>query len=278
MTLLRWPLQMARARSKSSSNPFRLFAGGAATRDGYGEVSKQPLQVLWLLLPFLVLYELGSILYLQHPSEGMRESIAAYSFVERIFRAFGVASFHIPAILLAASLVGWHVARRDPTVVRLPVLFTMFVESVLWTFPLLMLGLLLQSRPGLIETARAVDITALPWQARLTLSAGAGLYEELLFRLVGITLVQFILSRLMAAKPDVAATIAVFVSAIAFAIYHRTTLPGGGADLTLLTYYGLAGLYFGSLFIFRGFGIVAATHFLFDALVLVAIPAAGTRT
>ena len=119
--------------------------------------------------------------------------------------------------------------------------------------------------------------SSLPWQARLTLSAGAGLYEELLFRLVGITLVQFIATNLLGAAREVGATIAVFVSAVAFAAYHRTTLPGGGADLTLLTYYGLAGLYFGSLFIFRGFGIVAATHFLFDALVLVAIPAAGAR-
>lgn len=269
---------MAKARSKSSSNPFRLFAtGGAPARTGYGEVSKQPLQVLCLLLPFLVLYELGSILYLQHPSEGMRESIAAYSFVEKIFRAFGVASFHIPAIVLATSLVAWHVVRRDPTVVRLPVLFTMLVESILWTFPLLMLGLLLQSRPGFLETASGVDITTLPWQARLTLSAGAGLYEELLFRLVGITLVQFIVTNLLRATPGVGATIAIFASAIAFAAYHRTTLPGGGADPTLLTYYGLAGLYFGSLFIFRGFGVVAATHFLFDAMVLVAIPAAGAR-
>lgn len=269
---------MARARSKSSSNPFRLFAGGsAASRDTYGEVSKQPLQAFWLLLPFLLLYELGSIMYLQHPTEGVRESIAAYSFVERIFRAFGVVSFHIPAILLTVLLLSWHVARRDPTTVRLPVLFTMLVESILWTFPLLMLGLLLQSRPGLMETSRAVDLTSLPWQARLTLSAGAGLYEELLFRLVGITLVQFIATNLLGAAREVGATIAIFVSAVAFAAYHRTTLPGGGADPTLLTYYGLAGLYFGSLFIFRGFGIVAATHFLFDALVLVAIPAAGAR-
>lgn len=269
---------MARARSKTSTSPFRIFpTGGAASRDSYGEVSKQPLQVLWLLLPFLVLYELGSILYLQHPTQGVRESIAAYSFVERIFRAFGVASFHIPAILLATTLVVWHLVRRDPTVVRLPVLFTMLVESIVWTFPLLMLGLLLQSRPGLMEVSGAVDITTLPWQARLTLSAGAGLYEELLFRLVGITLVQLFVTRGLGATPGVAATIAIFLSAGAFALYHRTTLPGGGADLTLLTYYGLAGLYFGSLFIFRGFGIVAATHFLFDALVLVAIPAAGAR-
>ena len=57
---------------------------------------------------------------------------------------------------------------------------------------------------------------------------------------------------------------AILGSALLFAAYHF----GGGAefDAARFVFYTLAGLYFAILYVARGFGIVAATHALYDVL------------
>jgi hypothetical protein len=228
------------------------------------------------LLPFLALYEVGSIMYLRHPALGMQESIAAYGILDEFFKAFGVASFHIPSVLLLVILSVWHVLEKDPLSIRWSVFLRMFAESVIWTAPLLVFGLLLQPmRPHMAgpPPGGGLSIADLSWQAKLTLSAGAGVYEELLFRLVIIMGVHFVISDIFQGSKGVGFTIGAVVSAVAFALYHNIDHRGGGTDLKLLAYYTAAGLYFGALFIFRGFGIAAVAHFLYDAVVLVVIPA-----
>lgn len=268
---------MAKSRAKSAQNGFRLFETGGIPRNApYLTLSTRPLHVLVFLIPFLALYELGSILYLRHPKEGFQDTIAAYGILDSFFRTFGVASFHIPSILLVAILLIWHVLERDPLSIRGSVLFRMFAESVLWTVPLLVFGLLIQpQRPFMAGT---VDLYSHTWQARLTLSAGAGVYEELLFRFVIITSIHFVVADLLHGSKGVGYTIGAVVSAVAFALYHNIAHPGGGVDLQLLAYYSIAGLYFAALFIFRGFGIAVAAHFLYDAMVLVALPLANQRS
>jgi membrane protease YdiL (CAAX protease family) len=61
------------------------------------------------------------------------------------------------------------------------------------------------------------------------------------------------------------------ISAVLFALYHNIGHPGGGADLRLLAFYSIAGLYFAFLFAWRGFGIVVAAHSIYDAIVLLSI-------
>jgi hypothetical protein len=269
---------MARTRGKSGSSGIGLFGRGAGIprSAGYLVLSTRPLHIMIFLLPFLALYELGSIMYLRHPAEGVQESIAAYGILDEFFKAFGVASFHIPSVLLLVILSIWHILEKDPLSIRWSVFLRMFAESVIWTMPLLVFGLLIQSqRPylGGPPPNGGLTIAALSWQAKLTLSAGAGVYEELLFRLVIIMGVHFVVSDIFHGSKGVGFTLGAFISAIAFALYHNIDHPGGGVDLKLLGYFTAAGLYFAALFVFRGFGIAAAAHFLYDAVVLVVIPA-----
>jgi hypothetical protein len=48
-------------------------------------------------------------------------------------------------------------------------------------------------------------------------------------------------------------------------------MAGGGIDWRLLAFYCAAGLYFATLFVTRGFGIVVAVHALYDIVVLVVV-------
>ncbi len=116
--------------------------------------------------------------------------------------------------------------------------------------------------------AGPVQVEAMPWQARLTLSIGAGLYEEMLFRLIALSGLHFVLVDLMRIREKPANAAAVVISAVGFAFYHNLSLTGGGVSASLFAFYLLAGIFFGWLFLARGLGIVAATHALYDAVVL----------
>jgi len=93
-------------------------------------------------------------------------------------------------------------------------------------------------------------------------------YEELLFRMVGIALVHFIAADLIGLGEKKAGAVAVLLSAVAFGFYHDVYSESGALQWGLLLYYVAAGVYFGGIFVWRGFGIVVATHALFDLIVL----------
>ncbi|HBS29059.1 MAG TPA: hypothetical protein DEB06_06325, partial [Phycisphaerales bacterium] len=124
---------------------------------------------------------------------------------------------------------------------------------------------------GLVETAGADAPAALSKGALATIAVGAGLYEELLFRMVGIALAHVILADLLGMRDFAARAVAVVISAAAFAAYHDIAGPAG-FDLGRAAIYFFAGVYFGAVYVLRGFGIVVAVHALYDLAVLVVLP------
>lgn len=248
---------------------------------GYWRLSMAPLHILAFLLPLIVVYEIGSILYLQNSTGDMR-TVSAWRMLSRFFDVFGASSFHLPAITLVVVLLLWHVLNRDPWRIRPGVLIGMALESCVLMIPLLVLGLILDSKDrsdGLIALQQSqIDIRAFSWQERLTLSIGAGLYEELVFRLVLITAVHTVLCDFMKVARTTSAVVACVVSALAFAFYHDVSLTGlrSGTNISSAIFLTAAGLYFGGLFLVRGFGIVVATHALYDIVVLVVITRGAT--
>ncbi|MFN7022143.1 MAG: type II CAAX prenyl endopeptidase Rce1 family protein, partial [Phycisphaerales bacterium] len=109
-----------------------------------------------------------------------------------------------------------------------------------------------------------------PLGAGLTLAVGAGLYEEMLFRLVGLAVLHFILADLIGLPARWAAAGAVLLSAIAFAVYHQPPLTDYGA----IIFYILSGIYLGAIYVLRGFGIAVGTHAMYDVLIVLFFGAA----
>lgn len=231
----------------------------------YSVAATRPLHVLVFLIPLMLLYEAGSVLYLAREARGA-DTIGAHGILRGFFQTFGAASLHLPPLALSVVLLAWHLLLKDPWRVRPRVLGLMAVESALWTIPLLVMGLLL-TRPPAAAAVQDGTLQALSWQARLTISLGAGIYEELLFRLVMIGAIHFVLVDLLRAKHAVGAFAAALVSSLAFAFYHDVSGPGG-VNLRLVLFFSLAGLYFSTVFITRGFGVVVATHALYDIVAL----------
>lgn len=252
-----------------------LRSGGGG--DGYGAVSMRPLHVLVYLLPLVVLYEAGSVAFLTDWGSGVSETIRARAILSGFFQAFGAVGLFLPGLALVLVLLVWHVMRGDAWRVRWPVLAVMLAESCAWMVPLLVFSVLLRSAvpgaSGALAGSQEVDaLLSMPVGARLTISIGAGLYEELLFRMIGIAALHALFVDLCRVRDQWGRVLAVALSAVAFAVYHDVSAPGAGVDWWRAFFFLCSGAYFGALYLARGFGIVVATHALYDVVVLVGVP------
>ena len=102
--------------------------------------------------------------------------------------------------------------------------------------------------------------------SKLAISIGAGLYEELLFRMLLIAVLHTLLVDVAKLNSALGSTIAIVVSAGAFTLYH----PAAG--LGPAVFYFLAGLYFGVVYLLRGFGIVVGVHAIYDIIMVSMLP------
>lgn len=265
-------------RSAAKLSP-RPIVPGPREPGRYSELSTRPLHILVFLLPLLAFYEIGSAVYLVDPENGVVETIRARSILSGFFQAFDAVGLFLPGIALVTVLLVWHVLNKDRWTLRPAVLAGMGVESALWTIPLLVMSVLVHQMvlgSGPPPAAQGTpDILSLPWQARLTISIGAGLYEELLFRMIAIAALHLVFVDLARLSEGVGRMFAVGLSAAAFAVYHDLSSSGGDLDPARVLFFLCAGVYFGTIYLWRGFGIVVAVHALYDVLVLVLLRPPG---
>ncbi len=243
----------------------------AGKRRGYFRLAARPLHTLCFLLPIIALYEYGAIAYLTNDT-GERDAILAHRMLETLFSSLGVTGLHLPAILTVVVLLVWHVLSRDKWRVRPSVLGLMWAEAAVWTVPLLVLGVIVAELLGVQVRPLAAPVPPIDADLgrRITIALGAGMYEELLFRMVGMAAVLLVLEDLFRVSKKRAVVAGVVITSIAFAWYHDlAAAEGGGTDWALAAFYTLAGGYFALAYIARGLGIAVAVHVLYDLVVLV---------
>ncbi len=262
---------MARRARQDSQTPDAPDLSGASSRAGYFDLSRGAWHSLLFVLPLVVLFELGSMVYLTE------STVSAFRLIGRFYSALGAYSIHLPAIALLTVLLIQHVLAHASWRVRWMVPPAMVIECAIWTAPLLVLALLFgpeaaaQLSEPVEAPAQVVPLAQWPWQARLSIAIGAGLYEELLFRMLLIALVHMVMTDLLRVRSGIGAMVALVVSAVAFAFYHDVLTDAGGLDGPRLAFFALSGLYFGGVYLFRGFGIVVGLHVFYDVLALVVI-------
>ena len=99
------------------------------------------------------------------------------------------------------------------------------------------------------------------------LSIGAGLYEELVFRVVLVGGMFWVMKSLFK-KPAMAYIIAAIVGALIFSAVHYVGAFGDSFTLASFSFRFLFGLVLNGIFLVRGFGIAAWTHAIYDILVV----------
>ncbi len=229
---------------------------------------------LLFALPLLVLYEVGAV-YIARV-EGSHFRNGADVLLRTLFMIGGVEA----SLAVAGALIGIGATlivlerRRRSVPLRISAFMGMTAESALYAA---MLGLVLGTATewmlgGFALAAGAADITSMSLPEGLVLSLGAGLYEEIVFRvaLVGGLFAIFRASGIVATRAGV---FAVLLASLIFSSFHYIGPYGDAWAVSSFLFRFLAGLTFSALFLIRGFGITAWTHALYDVFLILAIRA-----
>ena len=248
--------------------------GGGGARPGasllFAREAARPWPCLLFLSPCLAFYTAGLV--------WVRPDLAAGVdlLLRRALFLAGTAAVLAPAGLVVAILLGWHLVRGDPWRFPLGLLGAMVVEAAILTIPLLGLHGLFQAFAAGAYPLQVADHAGARADllASAMTSVGAGIYEELLFRLVlvgGLVLLAEHVFRLEAPGSAVAA---VLVAAALFAGAHTVGAPQAFTWPSFL-FRTAAGVYLSAIFAVRGFGIAAGVHIFFNLLAkLLLAPAA----
>ena len=249
---------------------------------GYLEHSSSPLVSLAFVLPLILIYEMGT----HGPwagddgvvTAGARptppQHVIAFTLLQQFFAMFGATGRSLPALAVVGVLLAWHIARQDRWRVRWSTLGGMAVEGSLLSIPLLALSVvlaqLMRMAPLAAASHPALGTSRIPPDDLLILCLGAGIYEELVFRLILLTVLTLLVKDLLQFPAWPATLLVVLLSAVMFSGYHY--LGPEAFRWRTFAFRTLAGVYFGVLFLTRGFGVTAATHAAYDILVLLILP------
>lgn len=237
----------------------------------------RPLQCLIFIIPFLLIYQVGSALrqqvmaHLSTPGALQpRVDVVAFILMQRFFSLFGAAGNYLPLLSVVAILLAMHLARRQDKWELDPPLYSgMLAESIAWAIPVFVIGLAVFRRVGGVTQSATGDLGQLDMMTEGILSVGAGVYEELLFRLIGITLLNMMFMDVFAFKRASAIPLVIISSAVLFSAYHYMGAEGAlPFNMSVFLFRTMAGIYFAGVYVFRGFGIVVGAHAIYDLIVV----------
>jgi Type II CAAX prenyl endopeptidase Rce1-like len=247
------------------------MAAAKSRRNSYFALSRAPRYSVLFALPLLVAYELLAAALAQ-PGRELRNG--ADVMLREAFTA--VAGRRGPTIFMAAVvLVGLFLVVRDLRAsrggLRALVFGGMLVESITLASAFgIVIGVAttkLIGSLGMLMIAQG-SIQSMGWPTRLMLSLGAGLYEELFFRVLLVTGLAAAARALLGVSSRAASVFAVVMGALIFSAFHYIGPFGDPFDLQSFTFRLLSGLAFSGLFVLRGFGVTAWTHALYDSFLL----------
>ncbi|MBL8811554.1 MAG: CPBP family intramembrane metalloprotease [Planctomycetaceae bacterium] len=231
----------------------------------YWNEAKTPLASLLFLLPWIAVYEFGVLALNRDDPDSVRNG--ADFWMRSLLTSAGAGQLLLP-VLVIAILLSWHFLRRNPWHVRLETQVGMLAESLLLAIALVAFG---QLHDFIFRTAAAADaepvVTAMAGPVTRAISfVGAGVYEEVMFRLLLVPAAFFVF-RLFEFPPKWAAIMAAISTSFLFALAHHVGPSADAFNLFTFSFRAAAGLFFASIFLLRGFGITVGCHAAYDLLV-----------
>jgi membrane protease YdiL (CAAX protease family) len=221
------------------------------------------------VLPLLALYHIGVVV--TNLIQGGAVINGADAMLQAALHGIGVGGWFASGWFLAAVAGVW-IYRADPTARREPVqrrtFALMLAESVLYA--LLFGGVVASAVRALmpwVNTGLQIG-PSLGFGRSLTLSLGAGLYEELVFRVIGMGGLYWLLRRAFSVQETPAAVAAATLSSVLFSLAHYIGPLGDTFRLSTFLFRFVAGMVLAAIYRTRGFGIAAGTHALYDVCVV----------
>lgn len=234
----------------------------------YWSATRAPRYSLVFVLPLLITYEI--LARLISGESGIRNG--ADVLLKSLFVLFGGAhGLTVFAVLLFGT--GLFLVIRDwkrSGAPRAGFFLGMTVESVIYAFLFggvtSALTALLLHGPSLLLIVQA---RSMPVATQLMVSLGAGIYEELLFRVILVSALAKLATGVFAWRPLPAGVFATVLGALVFSAFHYIGPLGDTLTVGSFMFRMVAGLLLSGLFLLRGFGIAAWTHALYDVILTV---------
>ena len=258
----------------------------ARPEPAYWALSRGPLASLAFIAPLLVLYELG-VVWLG--PQAVRNGADVW--LRGLLDVLGFGQYYLLPGLTVGLLLVWHHLSGDRWRLPTRVFGGMWLESMALALCLVMVAraqsallpavgipvpaewsgasVAAAGKPIVQATSGstpAVADAAWALQARLIAFLGAGIYEEVLFRLLLLPLVIMTLARLGASHGQ-SVLWAVVATSLIFSAAHYIGPQGDAWQAYSFAFRTLAGGFFAVLFVYRGFGITAGAHAGYDILV-----------
>jgi hypothetical protein len=237
-------------------------------RGDYWQQSRRPLASLAFVTPLLAIYELG-VLWLG--PQAMRNGADVW--LRQWLDHLGFSQYFLLPLLTLGVLLAWHYTTRDPWRVAPGVLYVKIAECVLLALTLVVIARL---QGTLLSMVMPADN---PWALHASLGTllegvfrrfvgfmGAGIYEELLFRLLLLPVIAAVL-RWCGVPLAWSLAGGAVLSSLIFSGAHHLGSQGEVFEWYPFAFRTVAGLFFSALFVYRGFGIAAGTHAAYDMLV-----------
>jgi len=289
--------------NNNKTSPSQLFN---FAKNSYLERTARPIYALIFLLPFIIFYELGTLLINTDLLNQSQIRVVAFIWLQNTLEYIGFGTrltWAMPALTVVIILVALQLSSRKKWSFITADIIPMAIECIMLAIPLIVLSLLLNSspnsqndivrlRPDTIQTqshaalknhspplfALSADtnttgqIKTQSLLANLVTSIGAGIYEELIFRLILICLLMIIFQNLFRISRKDSIILSILLSAALFSAHHHIVFLDGQIaqsapfNLPEFVFRTIAGVYFAVLFAVRGFGITAGTHAFYNII------------
>lgn len=295
------------ARRKNHKDSYATAQLLNFARDSYLERTSRPVYAIAFLLPFIVFYELGTILINTDILNQSQVRVVAFVWLQNLLRHLGTGSrfaWIAPPLVVIIILIGLQIASRKQWYFCLSDYTPMVFECVFLAVPLIILSLLFNGPAASSDNVSryggagppavvcAAEQPACPpgeqgispehpdverpagrsLMTDIVTGVGAGIYEELVFRLILICALMVLFQDLIGMGHQNSVVLSVMISAALFSAHHHIIWVDGQLgrsapfSWTEFGFRTIAGVYFAILFAVRGFGITAGTHAFYDIL------------
>ena len=247
--------------------------------NSYAERTSRPICALLFLVGFMLAFVIGTIIITASQSLAEpRVKVVAFIWVQSIMEFLGFSprlALIMTPLVVVVILLALQITSKTPWRVRFEDLFLMAGECLALTVPLIVLSLLLNRESAVANTTVLTAQTAGAQNLLLVdivTGIGAGIYEELIFRLVLICLLMLLFQDVFGMQKKAAVILSVVISAVLFSVHHHIFFANGqfhqGDVFTVgkFIFRTIAGCYFAALYAVRGFGITAGTHAFYNIL------------
>jgi membrane protease YdiL (CAAX protease family) len=250
------PAERDSAATPSLATPSRTAATLALLRRGH-----EPLTALYLTLPVFAVYHVGlplsrfrngSDFVTRFMLEVLRLGTFAYVAVTLAFAA-------VIACVIVVLRRRYHAHMRQwgPMLLESAALAVVLPLASAWTTARLL--------------AWSTGRPALGVFDGIVQSAGAGFYEELMFRVLLFGGLAYVLRRFTRMSASVAAVVAALASALVFSAVHYVGSYGDAFEIASSIFRFVGGVLLAAVYRLRGFAVAVYTHAFYDVLVLVVL-------